>query len=636
MIDDRMRSFLVESGYRLDVRVDGFVTLLVSKGGERWIGNGADAEEALADAVAQMFPSSAAEDLLAAVLADDEHSETDGEEPEEQQVESDEDREAPGEETEPHGRQPPPPDPEAPPVPEDHEALAGDADPGDPPLPEPSPDPDEQETLLDLEEVKSPEPSAPPMKKKSAKPRLPVRDALEQLESLQDEIDDLLPEVAWTAPPLVRLQLTTWLARARDLQEAAGHHKRVEDAVRRLAGRLGSVTKRWWPGNVAALQLYTVPGNVNQQLRLGLGERSSWGDVADAIERRLDAAGDGWADEAALAPRPNAIDHTFERICANLAALLGPLDREPGQGALAHVDDTHTRRSLQEWARRLRWMRGVAPSGERWACAMGHLRWLAQHSGGARRYLEPALDPDLAPREGTWAKALGEDPERRRRQRRVRRVLRSTPNANADRETLAAWLADALALGADLTNRQVIGLIPEHPDAVLALHNEDLGDVERKVRSRLRKLQKALSAGESAAPAPEIEEGQDEVEEPAGGADPVGDLVDAVRARVEGKKAVFISNRADPNLKSKLEERLGLQLEWCEGSPRRVQAVGTQIAAGTYDLVILATGFAGHSADAVLSKAASTAGVPFVRAYKGRSLATLRSLARDLGIRRES
>jgi len=41
MIDDRMRSFLVESGYRLDVRVDGFVTLLVSKGGERWIGNGA-------------------------------------------------------------------------------------------------------------------------------------------------------------------------------------------------------------------------------------------------------------------------------------------------------------------------------------------------------------------------------------------------------------------------------------------------------------------------------------------------------------------------------------------------------------------------------------------------------------------
>ena len=280
-------------------------------------------------------------------------------------------------------------------------------------------------------------------------------------------------------------------------------------------------------------------------------------------------------------------------------------------------------------------MRGVAPSGEQWAQAMGHLRWVAQHGASTRRYLDVALDPDRSPREGTWAKALGEDPEKRRRQRRVRKVMSATPTPSAPVAEVAAWLADALSLGADLTNRQVVGLLPDHRAVIAGLAPEDLGDVERTVRSRLRKLQRVLQKGESPTPAPEIDEDIDADNGLADEADPVGDLITAVRAQVNGKRTVFVSNRADPALKGKLEAKLGLVIEWCEGEPRRMQSVAKQIQAGSYDLVILATGFAGHTADAVLGKAAAGAGVPFVRAFKGRPLATLRAIARDLGIRNE-
>ncbi len=108
-----------------------------------------------------------------------------------------------------------------------------------------------------------------------------------------------------------------------------------------------------------------------------------------------------------------------------------------------------------------------------------------------------------------------------------------------------------------------------------------------------------------------------------------------MRARVAGQSAVFVSNRTDNDLKSRLEKRLGLSIDWCDGSPRKLQAVSKQILGGSYQLVILATGFAGHDADGLLGKAAGRAGVPFVRAYKGRPLATLRAIARDLGIRNE-
>ncbi len=687
-----LERFLTQQGYTCSTRDDGFVTVLLARDDERWLGHGPDDASALHDAVHQMFPSAAARLLLARMLdaqaASDETAPAEvptrvddawtgadeqaaasplaaAEQPHEEGGEEGGEKGEEGQE----GQAPEPPEATPPPqgelqrelevpaevkpaevkpavaaVADDSEQehqlqpprrvpdlLALEADATTAPL-----EGDEGNMPLPAEETEGLPPGLPHAPPRTRRPP-PMRaeDALDAISSLNKEIAALLPEVAWMAPPLVRLQLTAWLASARGLQEAAMHERSVEEAVRQLAGRLGTVTKRWWPGNVSALQLHTTPAGVNQNLALGLAGRLAWDQVAEAIEVRLDGADDGWADDRALEPRPNAVEQTFGRIVSNLVALLGPLDVEPSRLSLGHVEDPATRKMLQEWARRLRWMRGVAPSGEQWAQAMGHLRWVAQQAPATRRYLDAALDPEKAPREGTWAKALGEDPEKRRRQRRVRSVLTATPGPSASAAAVAAWLTEALALGADLTNRQVVGLVPEHRGVIAGLAPEDLGDVGRTVRSRLRKLQKVLQAGESPVPAPAIDDDVDEDNGLGDIADPVGDLVTAVRARVDGKRAVFVSNRADPALKEKLEAKLGLVIEWCEGEPRRMQSMAKQVQAGSYDLVILATGFSGHTADAVLGKAAAGAGVPFVRAYKGRPLATLRALARDLGIRHE-
>lgn len=109
-------------------------------------------------------------------------------------------------------------------------------------------------------------------------------------------------------------------------------------------------------------------------------------------------------------------------------------------------------------------------------------------------------------------------------------------------------------------------------------------------------------------------------------------LVAQIRPFTAGKSALFVGNRNDPNLKAHLEDRFDLKVTWCEGDPRRIQAQCDSIAHSSYDLVLLATGFQGHSADGVLGRAARAVGVPFVRVFKGRSLACARALARTFGL----
>jgi hypothetical protein len=113
-------------------------------------------------------------------------------------------------------------------------------------------------------------------------------------------------------------------------------------------------------------------------------------------------------------------------------------------------------------------------------------------------------------------------------------------------------------------------------------------------------------------------------------------LCAAVRPRTEGRRALFVSNRHDPPLQTKLEGLLGLSVTWCEGSPRRVQAQCERIAHGAFDLVLSATGFQDHAADGVLARAARAASVPLVRVDRGRPLACVRAIARELGIGQES
>lgn len=104
-----------------------------------------------------------------------------------------------------------------------------------------------------------------------------------------------------------------------------------------------------------------------------------------------------------------------------------------------------------------------------------------------------------------------------------------------------------------------------------------------------------------------------------------------VLVRTRGKRALFVSNRTDNTLQDRLDTLLCLDsLEWAEATPRRIDAAVEAIAAGTYDLVVGATGFLNHTDDGRLARACRGAGVPYIRADRGRAGAVLRAIARDL------
>jgi hypothetical protein len=106
-------------------------------------------------------------------------------------------------------------------------------------------------------------------------------------------------------------------------------------------------------------------------------------------------------------------------------------------------------------------------------------------------------------------------------------------------------------------------------------------------------------------------------------------VIRAVRLAVCGKIALFICNRNDRRLERKLETELGLEVDWCVLGPRRMRSAAHKVRAGHYDLVIIATGFVGHSVEHVIGKAAKSVGVPIVRAGRGRLWATAEALYRS-------
>jgi hypothetical protein len=109
-------------------------------------------------------------------------------------------------------------------------------------------------------------------------------------------------------------------------------------------------------------------------------------------------------------------------------------------------------------------------------------------------------------------------------------------------------------------------------------------------------------------------------------------LAALVRSRTQGKKALFVSNREDPELGTRLEELLGIEITWCDGSLRRVQAQCERIKGGSYDLILSATGFQVHGVDSALARAASSGDVPYVRVNRGRPVACVQAIAREFGL----
>jgi len=605
--DDRwVPGLLREHGYHGLQRQQGWHECLIWRGEERWHGHGADGAAALADVLAQMFPSAAARALYDAAVQHE-------------------------------GAIRPTPEPE----------VAAPAEPA-PEAPEPAPaepEPRGHEPPRVGQRLILPLPTYPPAA---------VAEARETLDDILKEIADARPDFALMAPRHQKVHMLGWICRARGLDEQfAGEHK-VTVLVRRVAHELTNISKIMWPGSVQALQMSARPDCVVSELGLkSLQPLRTWNDASEFVQQHRDRAlvGEaplddyGWADDLRR-PLPDDPRALLREAQAAVEALGGPVQEPPPRHLSVPPEElgADTIEQLVRHVQQLRAIRTHTLQPELWGCTMGRLRWLAGRLGERAHNLKKWLEPEFRPPLDTGRAAAQHDQQRQRQQavHSEREALLAEPvTAPA---VLGAWLARAF----DAYNTPDVAALAEPlRAAVLALEDDALPDADRRLRRRLRDLKAHLvhTDGRAAADAPAAPEPGDETSEPATSepttAESTTELADdepddslsaLVRSRVRGKSALFVSNRDDPDLKARLEDRLGLDITWCDGNPRKVQAQCESISRRSYDLVLIATGFQAHTIDGILARAARSGGVPYVRVFKGRPLACVRALARSLGL----
>ena len=339
---------------------------------------------------------------------------------------------------------------------------------------------------------------------------------------------------------------------------------------------------------------------------------------------------DGWADPHGLAdPPPNDPDEMVDQLRAEL------------ERWIEHGEAAERRGKLLEIARKLRWCRQHTDRFEAWGEAVGRLRWATSRRGAGLEEVAQALDPLHRP-PMAWPKVLGVDPEKRRKQAERRRLLGELAGGElTSPESLGAWLVAAFRV---FDGERLTALLGEQRSQVLALDEGVVvaradAAVRRMARRRLASLKVALasdigSAGSRQAIAAAM------AEEPAPAAaeppavDPQERLRSTARVHTSGRRAVLVSNRSDPELRERLRTELGFSdLEWNEGEPRRLRALSDAIRRGGFQLVLAATGFQSHAADAMLASACRAADVPYVRVNRARPLAVYRAITRDLAAR---
>jgi hypothetical protein len=586
--DDKSRwlpRVLLEHGYSGQRRQDVWSEVLVWRGDERWHGRGVDEGAALADVLAQMFPSAAARALLAA-----------------------------------HGVRP-----------EDAPAAAPEPEPEpEPPPPEPEPRPHEPPKVGQRLILPTP-----------VYPAAAVAEARETLDDILKEIHDARPDFALMAPRLQKVHMLGWICRARGLDEQFAGEHRIGMLTRRVAHELTNISKIMWPGSVQALQMNARPDCVVAELGVRAAHvPRTWNEASEFVQQHRERAlaGDaqlddyGWADPRR--PPPGDPKALLREAAQVVEALAGAVHEPPPRHLTVAPDELGADAvdQLVKQVQNLRAIRGHTLQPEQWGMVMGRLRWLGGRLGDRGQQLRKWLDPEFRPPVDTSRATAATLEALRARQVAVRGEREALL---ADPSRLGAWLVKAF----DAYNTPDVALLVEPlRDRVLALEDDALPDADRRLRRRLRDLKAHLAnTRPSEADSEVVELDYDTIKVDMSGleADPddAPDPLEAVvRARVAGKSALFVSNRDDPDLKARLEDRLGLDITWCDGNPRKVQAQCESIARRSYDLVLIATGFQAHTIDGILARAARAGGVPYVRVFKGRPLACVRALARTLGL----
>lgn len=607
--------WLQENGYRVAFRDQGWVECLLWCDGERWLGRGADRDEAADDALRQAFPSRAARLLLAGLGAPAVVSAPEQAPPEAVPPDELTDDAPPPEETEP-AAPPEAPPPEAKP-PEDLVA----------PVPAPQPAPQPRRRIVEA---------------------MTTEEALDSLGLLEDAITAERPEVALMVPERQGLILLAWICRARSAEESTEEEPEVVARVADLARTLSGWSKAWWPGTVVGLRRDASPGDVGRALGIAVDDRPrTWAEAATAAEAKIEAWEErderagldeyGWADAAYLEPGPLRPDQQLHELRRRVEPLLGSLDGAPPGGvpkALASPTAAQVR-EWEDWARLVRWLRGFVSEFEEWGALAGRMRWLASRVKAASpvaKLLDPATRPTRP-----WAAELGQDPEAKRHKLLKRKVLQTAPGPDreADPIEVTRWVGEAIEV---LPDERIAAYLAPHEGLAAALIGDAMpeGTNARRWKRRLTKIQKLALGMDPGAPPPPVEEVEDlgEVADPeAKREDPAEALLQEVLPRTRDKAALFIGNRRDPNLHEELQETFAFsRLDWCEGGPRRLQDVRDRVTSGRYDFVLGATGFQSHSMDSQMVQACRRSGIPYVRVHRGRRLACILAISRELGL----
>jgi hypothetical protein len=619
---------LREFGYRGKRQDNTWSEVLLVRDGERWLGRGLDHASALADALAQMLPSAAARLLYDARLAD-----------------------APADTaataaalvaaTVPAIAVATAVIPTVAAVP----AVAAVAAVAAAPEPEPATPTASPASPI----TTSPEPEArpePPKLQRIVLPSYPanaVAEARDTLDDILKEIHESRPDFALMAPRQQKVHMLAWICRARGYDEQFTGEHRINSLVRKIAHELTNISKIMWPGSVQALQMNARPDCVVGELGLKtIHVPRTWHEASEFVQQHRERAlasdvqldDYGWVDDARRPPSGDP--RTLLREAVQLIeGIAGPVQEAPARHFSNPPEEigNDTVDALVRAAQHLRAIRGHTLAPELWGAAMGRMRWLVGRLGDRAHILRKWLDPEFRPPvERNTAASL--------EQARVKKetVKDQLPPADSDNSTLAAWLVRAFDV---LSTPEIVGLLAEPQRAqAQGLDDDSLPDADRRLRRRLRDLRAQLHGGGRDAATDAGETDESPKSEPPVAAEPVSEdvvdpadpLVAQVRLRVQGKSALFVSNRDDPDLKARLEDRLDLKITWCDGNPRKVQAQCDSIARGSYDLVLIATGFQAHTIDGSLARAARAVDVPYVRVFKGRPLACVRALARTFGL----
>ena len=478
-----------------------------------------------------------------------------------------------------------------------------------------------------------------------AAPRRPLAEILAGLDAIDEVIAGAQEEAGLLVPERQRLLLLGWIAEARALEHQARGDREAFAGTRRIAQRCSRLSKIWWPGSVTALALDAAPQDCRDELPSDPPpDLSNWSSVAAAAAAALadgECAADqdhdehGWGDAIGLAPRHHRPDVLLCEVVSALEKVSGPIVRasDPAESA-SSVAVEFDRRSVElaPWlaaASKLRWVRGAVLDLELWAAAIGRLRWLA--SKLLRVQAEPLwrlLDPEHRPAT-SWAKELGYDPDKRRRQQLRKQLLSVPPEPDWSDQQLRDWLLQAVDLGEEMPKDRIAALVAGLSDRVLAIAPADFS-TRRNQRVRLDAVHRLLRKEQQpAAPLPVPAE-EDVDGETASLADR---LVGALQSYTRGRTALFVTNRNDPDNAEQVRELLQFEaVDACESKSAALAAKASSIEQERYDFVLAATGFLSHSADFVLKAAARRAGIPYVRVNRGRPLSCARALARELGL----